>query len=102
MNLHASTPDAFEGRHDELAQALHASAEGAVTNADLAFETRRKAAEAPARLADLEDIDVATGIIAASHDIDTDAARARLGLAALKAGITTAQAARAVRHLRVE
>lgn len=78
VNLYASTPNAFDGRHEELARALHASAEGAVTNADLTFETRRRAAEAPARLADLEDIDIATGIVAASQDVGIDTALARL------------------------
>lgn len=102
VNLYASTPHAFDGRHEALARALHASAEGAVTNADLTFETRRAAAEAPARLADLEDIDIATGIVAASQNVDIATARARLERAALRAGITVAQAARAVRELRVE
>jgi GAF domain-containing protein len=101
INLYASTPDAFTGRHEELAIALNASAEGAVTNADLGFSTRRAAARVPERLADLHDIDVAVGIIAASQGVDLENAKARLEHAAERAGITEGQAARAVRHLRV-
>lgn len=99
VNLYASTPDAFHGRYDELANALDASAEGAVANADLEFSTRLKALEAPARLAEQQDVDLAVGIIVSTQDVDAATARERLRSAAARAGITEAQAARAVQHL---
>ena len=46
VNLYASRPDAFQGHHDELANALGASALGAVTNADLSFSTRLESQKA--------------------------------------------------------
>lgn len=101
LNLYGSTPDAFDGRHEELADALGGLVEGAVTNADLGFVTRDRAAEAPKQLADRRDIDVAVGIIAASQSLDTDTAEQRLQEAAERVGISVAQAARAVKNLGV-
>lgn len=101
LNLYGSTPDAFHGRHEELADALGGMVEGAVTNADLEFVTRERAAEAPKRLADQRDVDIAVGIIAASQAVDTRTAEQRLQAAAERAGISVAQAARAVKNLGV-
>ncbi len=97
INLYAASPDAFEGHTEELATALGASAEDAVANADLSFRTRLEAAEAPTRLADQDDIDIAVGIISASQGVDIPTAEERLRQAAARAGITEGQAARAVR-----
>jgi len=99
VNLYAATDNAFTGHHEELAAALGASAEQAVLNADLSFRTRLAAAEAPKRVAEQEEIQVALGIIAASQHVDIPAARERLREAAARAGITEVQAARAVRGL---
>jgi GAF domain-containing protein len=99
VNLYGATADAFEGHHGELAVALGASAEDAVTNADLSFDTRLEAAQAPERLADQDDIDVALGIIAGNQNVDIPTAQERLRQAAARAGITEGQAARAVRGL---
>ena len=99
VNLYASTPDAFDAHHAELAQALDASADGAITNADLSFSSRMEAAESPSRLADQHDVDLALGIIASSQDVDIPTARLRLVQAAARAGITEAQAARALSHM---
>jgi transcriptional regulator with GAF, ATPase, and Fis domain len=49
INLYASTPDAFAGKDAALADVLNASAQGAVTNADLSFSTRVEATMAPER-----------------------------------------------------
>jgi GAF domain-containing protein len=98
INMYASTTDAFDGRHDELANALGASALGAVTNADLSFSTRLDSQRAPDRLADSDDVNIAIGIIAARHGVDVGTASERLRLAAVRAGISEAQAARAVRY----
>jgi len=97
VNLYASTADAFDGHHDDLANALGASALGAVTNADLSFSTRFDSQRAPAHLADSDDVNIAIGIIAARHGVDVGTAGERLRLAAARAGISDAQAARAVR-----
>jgi GAF domain-containing protein len=99
VNLYAATPNAFEGRHHDLADALNASAENAVANADLSFSTRLEAAQAPSRLADQDDINIALGIIAASQEVNIQTAQERLQQAAARAGITEAQAARAVRQI---
>ena len=65
INLYASSSDAFSGHSVDLATALGASAVEAVTNADLAFDSRRRAEQAPARLRVQQALDVATGILAA-------------------------------------
>ena len=96
VNLYAATEDAFAGRHQELAVALGASAEHAILNGDLSFSTRLAAAEAPERVVEQEEIQLALGIIAESQQVDIPAARERLRDAAARAGITEVQAARAV------
>jgi GAF domain-containing protein len=101
VNLYAATEDAFVGHHDELAAALGASAEHAIVNADLSFDTRLAAAETPVRVAEGSEIDRALGIIAANQHVDIPTARERLRQAAARAGITEAQAARAVRTLLI-
>lgn len=93
INLYASSTDAFSGHHRDLADALGASASGAVANADLSFETRRRAEEAPRQLRDLRLTEVATGILAAREGLDVDTARDRICDAARHAGITEVQAA---------
>ena len=99
VNLYAATSDAFEGREDDLAQAVGASAASAVRNADLGFETRLEAARAPERLVDQNDVDIALGIIAGSQRVDIPTAQERLRQAAARADITEAQAARAARGI---
>jgi GAF domain-containing protein len=101
VNLYASTGDAFDGHHEELAAALDSDARHAITNADLTFSTRLKAAEAPMEYADQQDVDLATGIIAGSQDVDVTTARTRLQQAAAQAGITEAQAARALKGIHL-
>jgi hypothetical protein len=99
VNLYADTPDAFDGHHDALADALHACAAKAITNADLSFSTRLAALEAPQRLSGQYEINIALGIIAESQGVDIATARERLQQAAARAGISERQAARAVRGL---
>jgi len=93
LHLYASSPDAFRGRHQDLALALGASASGAVTNADLGFESRRRAEEAPRKLREQHVIEVGVGILAAREELDLEAARVRLRAAAERAGLSEAQAA---------
>jgi GAF domain-containing protein len=99
INLYAAEPDAFVGHHEELAEALGAWAGGAVTDADLQFRTREAAAEAPGTLADLRDIDLALGILAARWGVDIEGARTRLERSARQAGVSLPEAARLVARL---
>jgi hypothetical protein len=94
VNLYASTPDAFDGHHEELADACGAWAEGVVTNADLAFTSRLRAAAAPTRLRENAFFDAATGVIAAHQDIDTETAATKIREAAVRAGVSTTDVAR--------
>jgi len=93
INLYAASSDAFVGHHEEVADAVGAWAAGAVTNADLEFSSRHRAARAPGQLRDQQMIEVAVGIIAAREHVDIDESRHQLEDAAARAGITTAQAA---------
>jgi GAF domain-containing protein len=99
VNLYASSPGAFESRVEQLADALGSSAAKAVSNADLSFETRLAAAEAPRRLVEQEEVDLAMGMIVASQDVDIATARERLRAAAARADVTEAQVARVVMGL---
>jgi GAF domain-containing protein len=96
VNLYASTPNAFDGKHQQLARTLGAWAEGAIANADLDFSTRRAAEDAPRKLFEETRIQVAVGILAASQDISPPVARERLREAARRAGVKEAAIARLV------
>jgi GAF domain-containing protein len=102
VNIYASTPDAFEGRHERLAAACGGWAPGAVTNGDLEFRTRIEAAKTPQRMRDQNDVDLAIGIISQTQGVDVDTAAERLASAAARAGVTQAQAARAVTQILAE
>lgn len=99
IDLYASTAHAFSDRIDGLVSALGAWQAGAVTNADLGFETLRRAEAAPERLRDQRVVDVAVGLLAATVGVTTDDALTLLHQAAEHAGITEAQAAAVARHL---
>lgn len=101
VNLYASTADAFEGRHEELAAACGAWTGGAVTNADLDFTTRFDAAETPDRIRGEALVDRAVGALLARSNIDPGEAEDRLRDAARRAGISDAQMARAIVDLLV-
>lgn len=94
INLYGSTADAFTDHHDELAGALGSSASETVMNADLSFATRLQAARAPADLRATQQIETATGLLAARYDQDVDLALARLRDAAARAGVDAALVAR--------
>jgi GAF domain-containing protein len=100
VNLYASSREAFSGRHEQVAQALGSDAALAVADADLSFRTRELASEAPDRLRENKDIDIALGIISASQHVTIPVARERLRHAAVRAGISEAQAARAIVSIR--
>lgn len=96
VNLYASTPDAFEGHQQALADLLGTDVPLAVANADLGFSTRAEATWAAQRFVDEGLVHLAVGIIAERHGVDVAAARSRLSSAAARAGITDTQAAEAL------
>lgn len=100
VNLYAAVPNAFLGHHAALAAALGASAEAAVADADLGFSTRTAARRAPATMAEIREVDVAVGTLAARHGEGVDAARRVLEDAAKRARVSVVQAARVVLGLR--
>lgn len=99
IDLYASTAHAFHDRVDGLVEALGAWQAGAVTNADLSFETLRRAELAPALLREQRAVDVAVGLVAARTAVTTHDAATLLDEAAEQAGVTRVQAARVARVL---
>ena len=99
IDLYASTAHAFHDRIEGLVSALGAWQAGAVTNADLGFETLRRAEAAPERLRVQRLIDVAIGLVAAHVGVTTDDAAGLLSQAADRAGVTESEAATVARVL---
>ena len=99
IDLYASTAHAFRDRIDGLVEALGAWQAGAVTNADLGFETLRRAQHAPERLREQRLVDVAVGLVAARMAVTTDLAAVMLREAAERAGVSESQAACVARVL---
>jgi hypothetical protein len=96
VNLYATTPHAFEGHVEELTEICGAWGPGIVANADLSFATRAEAVATPGRVRDQQAVDTAIGMLAEAQGIHVDAAAARIAAAADRAGISEAQAARAI------
>jgi len=99
IDLYASTAHAFRDRIEGLVEALGAWQAGAVTNADLGFETLRRAQHAPEQLREQRLIDVAVGLVAARMAVTTDMAALMLREAAERAGVTESDAACVARVL---
>jgi GAF domain-containing protein len=102
VNLYAATPHAFDRHHKELAAVTGSRAEGAVTNADLPFRTRLAAAETSQKLRGRDSVDLALGVIVESQRVSFPIAAERLREAAARAGITEAQAARAISRILLD
>jgi GAF domain-containing protein len=100
VNLYAASSRAFVGHHEDLAQIFGAWAEGAVANADLSFQTRREAEAAPRKVLDQNQIDVATGIVAAQLNVDVDVALTRMKVAAMSAGTSLLELALEIVRIR--
>jgi GAF domain-containing protein len=100
INLYAASPHAFVGKHEALADALGATAAGAVADADLGFTSRARAVATPATLDDQRTVDIAVGVLAARDHTDVETARATLERAARRAGVDLVQAARVISGLR--
>lgn len=95
-NLYGASLTCFDGHHQELAAALGAWAEGAITNADLSFQTLVAARRAPQVIRDAASVDVAVGLVAAYLSLSVEEAVARLERAAERAGVPLAALARMV------
>ncbi len=96
VNLYATDPHAFDGRHERVAAVFGARAEEAVRNADLGYETRRAAQQAPELLRDQVVISQAVGALMAARGLEAEAARAMVENAALRAGVDVVVVARIV------
>jgi GAF domain-containing protein len=96
INVYGAGTDTFSGREKRLAEIFGAWAPGAVHNADLAFTTRHRATEAPARLEDLETISQAAGILAVQQGISPQEADSKLQRAAERAGVSVVAVARLI------
>ncbi|PKH40633.1 hypothetical protein SAMN05192575_105285 [Nocardioides alpinus] len=99
IDLYASTAHAFRDRVDGLVAALGAWQAGAVTNADLGFDTLRRAEAAPERLREQRLFDVAVGLVAARVGVTTEDALDLLAAASEIAGLPQAQVALVARTL---
>lgn len=90
VNLYAARPDSFTGQHEAIAEIFNAWAPGAVANADLEFNTRRTAEQAPRLLFEETRIQVALGILVDSQDVTVETAQETLSQAARRGGISEA------------
>lgn len=96
VNLYARTPHAFDGHHNELAGLFGAWAPGAISNADMSFETRRTAQAAPQIVADHNRVQTAIGMLASGSRVGVAVAADRFRTAAQQAGITEIVLARSI------
>lgn len=96
VNLYASQPHAFDSHHEHLALILDAWAPGAITDADMRFETRRAAQRAPEILREQMLVAQAVGTVIASEGIDPDTAQDLFEAAAARAGLAPVDLARLV------
>lgn len=99
IDLYASTAHAFHDRVEGLVAALGAWQAGAVTNADLDFDTLRRAEAAPERLREQRLVDVAVGLVAARVGVTTDDAMYLVHEAAARSGLSAVQVAGVARSL---
>ena len=96
VNLYGTTDDAFDGRHEAIADLLGAWPGGAVTNADLTLASVHRSREAPQVIADQAIVDQAVGMLMAARGVDNKTALRRLDAAAQRAGIETSLLAHVV------
>ena len=87
VTVYARDETSLRGRQEQVARIFGAWAGGAVSNADLAFETRREAADAPDRLSELVTVDLAARMLAREKGLPVDHVRVRMHEAAARAGI---------------
>jgi hypothetical protein len=99
VNLYAASPGAFRELHGEIASIFDAWAPGAITNADLSFQTRRTAERAPEVLRAAVRVETAVGLLMEAESVDAATARGLLEQAARRAGVSTDDLADAVVEL---
>jgi GAF domain-containing protein len=87
VNLYAASSRAFVGLHQEIAKIFDAWAPGAITNADLSFQTRQTAERAPELLRATMQVQTAVGILMEAESVDAETARGLLEEAAQRAGV---------------
>jgi NarL family two-component system response regulator LiaR len=97
VNLYASTSGAFEGHQQAISDVVAGWARTTISDAQLAAP--KAVEQAPPRLNDDIDIQIATGMIANQERVDLQQARLQLDDAAGRAGLTVAQLAVAVRNV---
>lgn len=100
VNLYASDPHAFVDSADEVATLFGAWAREAVHNADLAWRTRLDSERGVERLDAASLIERAVGVLQVSERLDVDTARERIQSAAVRAGITPIEVAKALLALQ--
>lgn len=93
VSLYAGAPNAFGGQHQDLAEIFGAWAGGAVTNADLSFDSREEAVQAPRQVAGDILLEQACQILSRDLGIDLAAARERLYVVAAREGVSPVQVA---------
>jgi GAF domain-containing protein len=98
VNLYGADGETFRGKVDLLAALFGAWAPGAVTNADLSFQSRLEAVRSPARLRAQAYVDQAIGLLVSARGLAPDAAEERLQTAAARAGVAVFVLAQALVH----
>lgn len=96
VNLYAASSRAFGGLHREIAAVFDAWAPGAITNADLSFETRRTSENAPRVLKEAMRVETAVGMLMETDSIPAETARQLLEDAAQRAGVRLEELAEAL------
>jgi GAF domain-containing protein len=96
VNLYAASSRAFAGLHKDIARIFGAWAPGAITNADLSFNTRQTAEQAPGLLRATMHVEMAVGVLMEAESVDADMARTLLDGAAQRAGVPSAEVAEAL------
>lgn len=96
INLYAADPDAFTAHLEDLQALRGVQLARAVTNADLGFDTRQRAQDAPRILEENALVQQAIGHLMAQEGITAEAAEARLQDAAERARVETHVLAKAI------
>jgi GAF domain-containing protein len=100
VNLYAASPGAFDGLHQDIASIFDAWAPGAITNADLSFQTRKTSELAAAGARAAMRINLAVGMLMEAGSVDADTARAQLEDAAQRAGVAVEELAESLVEAR--
>jgi GAF domain-containing protein len=100
VNLYAASPGAFDGLHKDIAAVFDAWAPGAITNADLSFQTRKPSELAAGGARAAMRINLAVGMLMEAGSVDADTARTHLEDAAQRAGVKLEELARTLVEAR--